>query len=144
MPKRLLPEALHKLLGELDSATKKLRLRSEGMAQSALRWRPRQQATIDTGGRNDQGSAAAVAGRQAPSTRCGGIMRLMRKLKKQGRDLLSAARPPTFRCQYDPLSYSLNFDHDGLDNDSHFTFSSRFVTARPPGSGLHQAAAARF
>ncbi|CAA6671863.1 unnamed protein product [Spirodela intermedia] len=117
------------------------------MAQSTLRRRLRQQPSVGTGGRSDHGSAAAAAGRHAPSASCGGIMRLMRKLRKHGRDLLSATRPATFRCQYDPLSYSLNFDPDGLGNDSHFTFSSRFVTAvstRPPPSALHQVAPARL
>ncbi|XP_062221277.1 uncharacterized protein LOC133920692 [Phragmites australis] len=63
---------------------------------------------------------------------CGlGLARqLVRRLRRQGRRVLCAARPPPTRrgcqCQYDPLSYARNFD---LGDDAARVFSSRFVLA---------------
>ncbi|XP_047079189.1 uncharacterized protein LOC124689757 [Lolium rigidum] len=97
----------------------------------------------------------AGSGAGAPSCRsvvgpaarrcCGGgcgLGRLVRRLRRQGRQALcAAARPPSASaealrgCQYDPLSYARNFDHTGFgDPDASslyysYTFSSRFVLA---------------
>ncbi|WOL17841.1 hypothetical protein Cni_G26634 [Canna indica] len=74
--------------------------------------------------------AATAASRSHCGANCG-LGRLMRKLRKQSKMLCMATKPATFHCQYDPLSYSRNFDRSGfgtaLDEDSaHFyhTFSS--------------------
>ncbi|KAJ0975905.1 hypothetical protein J5N97_017870 [Dioscorea zingiberensis] len=65
-----------------------------------------------------------------------GIERFVRKLKKRSKMLYMASRPPTFHCQYDPLSYARNFDRNGFgcasdDDPALFchTFSSRFAMA---------------
>ncbi|CAD6335920.1 unnamed protein product [Miscanthus lutarioriparius] len=100
----------------------------------------------------DAGSsaAAASAARRAPSTStsspgCRGgrgcapaLGRLVRKLRRQSR-LLCAARhgaasssSSAARCchQYDPLSYSRNFDFGtALDGNEACSFASRFVLA---------------
>ncbi|CAA7020944.1 unnamed protein product [Microthlaspi erraticum] len=77
------------------------------------------------------------------------LARLIRKLKRKGRLLLSttAARKQvsSLQCRYDPMSYSLNFDGGACstlpeDEDYYFrfyAFSSRYVTnntvkKRPP------------
>ncbi|KAK8970949.1 hypothetical protein KSP40_PGU019141 [Platanthera guangdongensis] len=87
-----------------------------------------------------RGDFSAASSRQCLSG-CGGIgRRLVRKLKKQTKLLCAAAGGSlasgggaSFQCQYDPLSYSRNFDGGcALDEDSsrfYYTFSSRF--ARP-------------
>ncbi|XP_020586291.1 uncharacterized protein LOC110028684 [Phalaenopsis equestris] len=98
-------------------------------------------------------SSASAAGKQCLPCSGGLGRRLVRKLKKQSRMLCTAGRTPaavcgtaggdaaSFQCQYDPLSYSRNFDGCcALDDDSshsYYTFSSRF--ARP----LAAAAASR-
>ncbi|KAJ0980822.1 hypothetical protein J5N97_009077 [Dioscorea zingiberensis] len=74
-----------------------------------------------------------------------GIERFVRKLKKRSKMLCMVPRTPSFHCQYDPLSYSRNFDrtgfgtsdddhdldHDHDDHHYHFchSFSSRFAMA---------------
>ncbi|KAG5015134.1 hypothetical protein AAZX31_08G083700 [Glycine max] len=59
------------------------------------------------------------------------VTKLMRKLKRRNRKLRpkSASRQGSFQCRYDPLSYSLNFDTTGMDEDYYkfCAFSSRFV-----------------
>ncbi|OVA03205.1 hypothetical protein BVC80_8891g11 [Macleaya cordata] len=68
---------------------------------------------------------------------------IVRKLKKQSRMLRghnkgsSSSSSSSFNCNYDPWSYSLNFDTSGcgsmLDDDYYsrrsYAFSSRFVAA---------------
>ena len=54
--------------------------------------------------------------------------RLMKKLRRKGRVLFFKVKPPPFHCQYDPLSYALNFDNCDLDDDAHLIFSLRFVS----------------
>ncbi|KAJ8765997.1 hypothetical protein K2173_020513 [Erythroxylum novogranatense] len=67
---------------------------------------------------------------------CGWLMKIVKKLKKQGRMLRAATtnRQSSFQCRYDPLSYSLNFDTSErgslLDDEDYYqfcAFSSRFV-----------------
>ncbi|KAF7089180.1 hypothetical protein CFC21_092200 [Triticum aestivum] len=83
---------------------------------------------------------------------CGGgcgLGRLVRRLRRQGRQALCAARPAASSsalrgCQYDPLSYARNFDQSGFDADAaslyySYTFSSRFVLA--PGSATSSSTA---
>ncbi|CAH8345910.1 unnamed protein product [Eruca vesicaria subsp. sativa] len=77
------------------------------------------------------------------------LARLIRKLKRKGRLLVSATaarrQASSLQCRYDPMSYSLNFDGGACgtlpdDEDYYFrfyAFSSRYVTnntikARPP------------
>ncbi|KAJ0239314.1 Glucosamine 6-phosphate N-acetyltransferase [Hirschfeldia incana] len=77
------------------------------------------------------------------------LARLIRKLKRKGRLLVSATadrrQASSLQCRYDPLSYSLNFDGGACgtlpdDEDYYFrfyAFSSRYVTnnaikTRPP------------
>ncbi|GKV24642.1 hypothetical protein SLEP1_g34227 [Rubroshorea leprosula] len=60
------------------------------------------------------------------------LRKLVRKVKKQGKAMLRAAtagRPNKFECQYDPSSYSLNFDTRIDDEDYYqfYAFSSRFA-----------------
>ncbi|KQJ93545.1 uncharacterized protein LOC100822752 [Brachypodium distachyon] len=104
-------------------------------------------------------AAAVAAAESAPSTApsclhgghasqrcCGGggcgLGRLVRRLRRQGRQALCAAARPTSSSalrgcqQYDPLSYARNFDSDGADADAaslyySYTFSSRFVLPPP-------------
>ncbi|KAK1257585.1 hypothetical protein QJS04_geneDACA014381 [Acorus gramineus] len=65
------------------------------------------------------------------------LRRFVRRLKKQGKLLRSATRPANFHCQYDPLSYSKNFDRgsseNAFDDESarFYAFSSRFVAVVP-------------
>ncbi|WOL12272.1 hypothetical protein Cni_G21038 [Canna indica] len=89
---------------------------------------------------------------------CCGLGGLVRKLRKQSKMYLCMApsrhSPAAFRCQYqyDPLSYSRNFDpnHNGFEDDSshfYYSFSSRFVnstaaTCSPPSTSSSTAAAA--
>lgn len=94
------------------------------------------------------GSGSSVGRRDGPITRsssgvatpdegrsCYCLRRLMRKLKKHSKLLCSGARPTTFHCHYDPLSYARNFDRSGYDgalgddSDLFYTFSSRFAAA---------------
>uniref|UniRef100_B9GVF8 Uncharacterized protein n=1 Tax=Populus trichocarpa TaxID=3694 RepID=B9GVF8_POPTR len=62
---------------------------------------------------------------------CGCLTKLLKKLKKRGRVIRAAAasRQSSFQCRYDPLSYSLNFDTSGHDEDYyHFcAFTSSWV-----------------
>ncbi|XP_020678628.1 uncharacterized protein LOC110096842 [Dendrobium catenatum] len=85
------------------------------------------------------GATSAAAQQCLPSCSDFG-RRLVRKLKKQSKMLCTATAvcrtagdTASFQCQYDPLSYSRNFDGcSALDDDSshfYYTFSSRF--ARP-------------
>ncbi|XP_066376502.1 uncharacterized protein [Miscanthus floridulus] len=90
----------------------------------------------------DAGSSAAAA-RRGPSSSSSSssrgcapaLGRLVRKLRRQSR-LLCAARhaaaSSSARCchQYDPLSYSRNFDFGtALDGNEACSFASRFVLA---------------
>jgi hypothetical protein len=93
----------------------------------------------------DATGSSASAARRGPSTSssspgCRGcapaLGRLVRKLRRQSR-LLCAARhgaasSSAARCchQYDPLSYSRNFDFGtALDGNEACSFASRFVLA---------------
>ncbi|CAL9043369.1 unnamed protein product [Musa banksii] len=87
--------------------------------------------------RSGRAAATATTGQQYCGSNCG-LGKLMRKLRKQSKMLCMATRPTTFHCQYDPLSYSRNFDRNGfgtaLDDDSnhfYYTFSSRFIECIP-------------
>ncbi|KAF8102932.1 hypothetical protein N665_0190s0049 [Sinapis alba] len=82
------------------------------------------------------------------------LARLIRKLKRKGRLLVSATaarsrrQASSLQCRYDPMSYSLNFDGGACgtlpdEEDYYFrfyAFSSRYVTnnnsikTRPPFS----------
>ncbi|XP_051194708.1 uncharacterized protein [Lolium perenne] len=92
------------------------------------------------------GGVVGPAARRCCGGGCG-LGRLVRRLRRQGRQALcAAARPPSASaealrgCQYDPLSYARNFDHTGFgDPDASslyysYTFSSRFVLA--PGAAI--------
>ncbi|XP_038975161.1 uncharacterized protein LOC120106262 [Phoenix dactylifera] len=107
------------------------------MAHMSLFWCQKQGSTTTTttsgssrGGEATPTTTATAADRHCRSC---GIGRLMRMLRKQSRLLCMASRPTAFHCQYDPLSYSRNFDRGSgtaLDDDSahfYYTFSSRFV-----------------
>ncbi|KAG6515213.1 hypothetical protein ZIOFF_025598 [Zingiber officinale] len=87
--------------------------------------------------RSAGGSGAGDLQRSGPNC---GLGRLVRKLRRQSKMLSVAMTKSTaFGCQYDPLSYSRNFDRNGfgaaLDDDDedgssdhfYYTFSSRFV-----------------
>ncbi|XP_048538496.1 transcription factor SOX-4-like [Triticum urartu] len=104
------------------------------------------------------GGIVGPAARRCCGGGCG-LGRLVRRLRRQGRQALCAARPAAASssssaagalrgCQYDPLSYARNFDQSGFgdpDPDADaaslyysYTFSSRFVLA--PGSAASSAA----
>ncbi|CAM0946601.1 unnamed protein product [Alopecurus aequalis] len=112
-------------------------------------------------GSSGAGAPSCRGGALGPAVRrcCGcGLGRLVRRLRRQGRQALCAsARPASSTaealrgCQYDPLSYARNFDHTGFgdpdpDDDAanslyySYTFSSRFVLA--PGTTTSSSAAA--
>ncbi|KAG6512585.1 uncharacterized protein LOC121977985 [Zingiber officinale] len=89
--------------------------------------------------RSGGGSGPGDLQRSGPNC---GLGRLVRKLRRQSKMLSVAMTKSTaFGCQYDPLSYSRNFDRNGfgaaLDDDDddedgssdhfYYTFSSRFV-----------------
>ncbi|KAG1365117.1 hypothetical protein COCNU_12G001170 [Cocos nucifera] len=104
------------------------------MAHISLFWCQKQGSTTSSSSRGSR----AITPTTTPTTtgshcRSCGIGRLMRKLRKRSKLLCMATRPTTFHCQYDPMSYSRNFDHGfgtALDDDSanfYHTFSSRFV-----------------
>ncbi|KAK1326114.1 hypothetical protein QJS10_CPA01g00818 [Acorus calamus] len=89
-------------------------------------WCPKQAPSVA-----DSGGAAPIAAQESCLGR--GL-----RLKKQCKLLKSAIRPPTFHSQYDPLSYSRNFDSGSSD----CAFSSRLVVvavvvavAAPPSGG---------
>ena len=89
--------------------------------------------TITTAVANTAVSAACLA-RNASSSHCSCLAKLVKKLKRRSKGLrATTSRQSSFQCRYDPLSYSLNFDSTGcgslLDEDYHhfYSFSSRFV-----------------
>nr|XP_010914223.2 uncharacterized protein LOC105039681 [Elaeis guineensis] len=102
-----------------------------------LFWCQKQGTTTTTSGSGRGGKATPTTTATATDHHCRscGIGRLMRMLRKQSRLLCMASRPTTLHCQYDPLSYSRNFDRGigtALDDDSahyYYTFSSRFVAS---------------
>ncbi|WCJ28746.1 hypothetical protein M5689_010424 [Euphorbia peplus] len=70
---------------------------------------------------------------------CGGVRKVLKKLKKQRRKLRwyggGGRRQSSVQCRYDPMSYSLNFDSssgENLADDQDYyrfcAFSSRFAT----------------
>ena len=78
--------------------------------------------------------SAACLARNASSSHCSCLAKLVKKLKRRSKGLrATTSRQSSFQCRYDPLSYSLNFDSTGcgslLDEDYHhfYSFSSRFV-----------------
>ncbi|XVE94277.1 hypothetical protein REPUB_Repub01dG0267600 [Reevesia pubescens] len=115
------------------------------MAQIWLLWWPKNTCTTKNGGDTGaSGSSRATSGRSSvskngskPSCCCGCVARIVRKVKKQSKDMVrgvGASRQSSFQCRYDPLSYSLNFDKSGCggsvdDQDYYqfYAFSSRFV-----------------
>ncbi|KAG1326409.1 hypothetical protein COCNU_01G003430 [Cocos nucifera] len=94
------------------------------------------QGSTTTSGSGRGGKATPTPTDHHHHCRSCGIGRLIRMLRKQSRLLCVASRPTTFHCQYDPLSYSRNFDRGiGTDDSAHYyyTFSSRFVASSSSG-----------
>ncbi|XP_044429747.1 uncharacterized protein [Triticum aestivum] len=95
-------------------------------------------------------SSSSCRGGRGPAGFGLALARLVQRLRRRSKMLLCTAAPmgASSRCrQYDPLSYTCNFDRDGfgsaLDDDvtgaghlsHHYTFASRFVLA---SSNAHQ------
>ncbi|KAG6788487.1 hypothetical protein POTOM_004554 [Populus tomentosa] len=112
------------------------------MAQMWLLWWPKTTTKIGAGGVDTIATTKAtsseivekIGGTQ--TCFCGCLTKLLKKLRKRGRVLLTAtaSRQSSFQCRYDPLSYSLNFDTSGcgsmLDDEDYYqycAFTSRFV-----------------
>ncbi|KAK1279425.1 hypothetical protein QJS04_geneDACA014904 [Acorus gramineus] len=93
-------------------------------------WCPKQAPSVA-----DSGGAGPIAAQESCLRR--GLRRLMRRLKKQCKLLKTAIRPPTFHCQYDPLSYSRNFDSGSSDRPflSRLVVVAVVVAVAPPPSG---------
>jgi len=113
------------------------------MAQMLLLWWSK--TTTKTGGVDTIAATTSKTVENIGSTQncfCGCLTKLLKKLKKRGRVIRAAAasRQSSFQCRYDPLSYSLNFDTSGHDEDYyHFcAFTSRFV-ANPSRSRISTA-----
>ena len=135
----------------------------ETMAQMWLLWWPKNTCTTQSG--NDKGATASTATTRAttgrtsvgkngmPSCCCACLTRIVRKVKKQSKEMVRGAganRQRSFQCRYDPLSYSLNFDRSGcgsgVDDEDYYqfyAFSSRFVAnPRRPARSTHMLPAA--
>jgi hypothetical protein len=118
------------------------------MAQMWLLWWPKTTTKIGAGGVDTTATTKATNSKiveEIGSTQtcfCGCLTKLLKKLRKRGRVLrtATASRQSSFQCRYDPLSYSLNFDTSGHDEDYyHFcAFTSRFV-ANPSRSRISTA-----
>ncbi|KAK9937193.1 hypothetical protein M0R45_014002 [Rubus argutus] len=104
-----------------------------------LSW-PKTTCTTKTGGHEPQITTATAAATKCikaspSSSHCTCLAKLVRKLRKQRRRV-GCAKSSSFQCRYDPLSYSLNFDASGCDDQDYYkfyAFSSRFV-ANPSGT----------
>ncbi|EEF38743.1 uncharacterized protein LOC8289504 [Ricinus communis] len=98
------------------------------MAQMWLLWLPKCISTTTSkiaSANNTASTVSPAAATAAASTtmvddngqhcRCGGLTKVIKKLKRQGRMIraATASRQSSFQCGYDPLSYSLNFDTSG-------------------------------
>lgn len=116
-----------------------------------LLWWPKNTCTTKSGGERGAASATttspATTGRTSSGSKngtsscfCTCLARIVRKVKKQSKEMGGASRQSSFQCRYDPLSYSLNFDRSGcesaVDDEDYYqfyAFSSRFV-AKPSSS----------
>ncbi|KAK9267149.1 hypothetical protein L1049_009569 [Liquidambar formosana] len=101
------------------------------MAQMWLLWWPKNTSTTKSGGGVSTTTTTSAANNSKAAAKWYSLTKLVGKLKKRHRRMVGGARRQTcaVQCRYDPLSYSLNFDTSGLDEDyQHFhAFSSRFV-----------------
>ena len=117
------------------------------MTQMWLLWWPKNTFSTKRHGEAAATSTTAMASAAAlsvsscnsfstTSSHCPCITKVVRKLKKHARMMgLAPSRQSSFQCNYDPLSYSLNFDDTStgcqnlLDEDyyQYCAFSSRFV-----------------
>ncbi|KAF9689506.1 hypothetical protein SADUNF_Sadunf01G0099100 [Salix dunnii] len=113
------------------------------MAQIWLLWWPKTTTKIGAGGvdttATTKATSSEIVEKSAGSTQtcfCGCLTKLLKKLRKRGRMLrtATASRQSSFQFQYDPMSYSLNFDtsgYGGMLNDEDYyqfcAFTSRFV-----------------
>ncbi|KAL3610086.1 hypothetical protein D5086_001106 [Populus alba] len=128
------------------------------MAQMWLLWWPKTTTKIGAGGVDTIATTKATNREiveKIGSTQtcfCGCLTKLLKKLRKRGRVLLTAtaSRQSSFQCRYDPLSYSLNFDTSGcgsmLDDEDYYqycAFTSRFV-ANPSRSSTSSSSSSRI
>ncbi|XVF46048.1 hypothetical protein PTKIN_Ptkin02bG0256500 [Pterospermum kingtungense] len=133
------------------------------MAQMWLIWWPKTTTCTTTKSGGDRGAATSttttttratsgrtsVGKRGTPGCCCACLARIIRKVKKQSKEMVrgaGASRQSSFQCRYDPLSYSLNFDRSGCDSAvddenyyQFYAFSSRFVAnpRRPTACSAH-------
>ncbi|XVE48464.1 hypothetical protein DITRI_Ditri01bG0004400 [Diplodiscus trichospermus] len=135
------------------------------MAQMWLLWWPKNTCPAKSDGEKGAAASTTTAGattgktsvgkRRKSSCCCACLTRIVRKVKKQSKEMVSgagASRQSSFQCRYDPLSYSLNFDRSGcgnaVDDEEYYqfyAFSSRFTVnprSRPAACSTHALSAA--